>query len=471
MGEMRWEKDTLGEKEIPAGVYWGIQTQRAIENFSFGSTAMPFEVVKALGRVKNAAARANFRLGLLGKKLEEAITSVAQEIIWGQLNDQFPLDIFQTGSGTSTNMNVNEVIANRANELLGGERGKYKPIHPNDHVNMGQSSNDVFPTAIHLAALEALEDRVFPALEDLRSSLEAKAGEFKNTVKLGRTHYQDAIPVTLGQEFSGYVRMLEKARKRLENSGESLLEIPLGGTAVGTGLNTHPAFSELAIGELREITGFPLQEAENHFEAQGAREGLLEISAALRNLGVSLQKITDDLRWLAAGPVGGPGEINLPELQPGSSIMPGKVNPVIPEAIAQLAARIIGNDLSVVLGGLGGHLELNLMMPLMAGNILESMGLIEKACLRLGDKCIRGITANSDRCRGMAELSAGLATALVPRLGYEKAAALAREAAERKIGIKELIKEKGLPDRSELGILLDPLNLAYPHRGKKQEND
>ncbi len=469
--KVRREKDSLGEREVPAGVYWGIQTQRAVENFAFSTNTIPVGLIKALGRVKIAAARSNLDLELLEDKQARAIITSAEEVTEGRFNDQFPVDIFQTGSGTSSNMNMNEVIANRANEILGAELGKYSPVHPNDHVNLGQSSNDVFPTAIHLAVLETLEDRLFPALEKLRTALKGKAGELEKTVKLGRTHYQDAVPVTLGQEFSGFTRMIEKNLRRLENAGEALLEVPLGGTAVGTGLNSHYRFAGFAVEYIKEMTGLPIREANNHFEAQGAREGLLEISSALKNLAVSLRKIADDIRVIAAGPTGGPGEINLPQLQPGSSIMPGKVNPVLAEALAQISARVIGNDLGVTVGGFGGQLELNLMMPLMAHNILESIELLEKGCERFAEKCIRGITANPDRCRELAELSPGLATALVPKIGYDKAAALAQEAAKRKIRVKDLLAEKPFFSSQELKSLLEPLNLAFPHRGKKQEND
>ncbi len=470
MEKMRREKDSLGEMEVPAEVYWGIQTQRAVENFAFSSNTLPVGLIKALGLVKLAAVRSNLELGLLEEKQARAIITAAEEVIEGRFNDQFPVDIFQTGSGTSSNMNINEVIANRANEILGAELGKYSPVHPNDHVNLGQSSNDVFPTAIHLAVLEALEERFFPALENLRTMLKEKAGDLEKIVKLGRTHYQDAVPVTLGQEFSGFTGMIEKSLRRLENAGEALLEVPLGGTAVGTGLNSHYRFAGLAVGYLQELTGLPLREANNHFEAQGAREDLLEMSSALKNLAVSLRKIVDDIRVMAAGPNGGPGEINLPQLQPGSSIMPGKVNPVLAEALAQISARVIGNDLGVTVGGFGGQLELNLMMPLMAHNILESSELLEKGCERFAEKCVKGITANPDRCRELVELSPGLATALVPIIGYEQAAAIAQEAAKRKIKVIDLLIEKKHFSNQQLKSLLDPINLAFPHQGKKQEN-
>ncbi len=470
MEKMRREKDSLGEMEVPAEVYWGIQTQRAVENFAFSSNTLPVGLIKALGLVKLAAVRSNLELGLLEEKQARAIITAAEEVIEGRFNDQFPVDIFQTGSGTSSNMNINEVIANRANEILGAELGKYSPVHPNDHVNLGQSSNDVFPTAIHLAVLEALEERFFPALENLRTMLKEKAGDLEKIVKLGRTHYQDAVPVTLGQEFSGFTGMIEKSLRRLENAGEALLEVPLGGTAVGTGLNSHYRFAGLAVGYLQELTGLPLREANNHFEAQGAREDLLEMSSALKNLAVSLRKIVDDIRVMAAGPNGGPGEINLPQLQPGSSIMPGKVNPVLAEALAQISARVIGNDLGVTVGGFGGQMELNLMMPLMAHNILESSELLEKGCERFAEKCVKGITANPDRCRELVELSPGLATALVPIIGYEQAAAIAQEAAKRKIKVIDLLIEKKHFSNQQLKSLLDPINLAFPHQEKKQEN-
>src|SRR5262245_46237316 len=371
----RIERDTMGELAVPAEAYYGVQTARAIENFPISPLRMPRSVIRAMGLIKRAAASVNHSLGLLDKKLAEAIRRAATEVVEGKLDSEFPVDIFQTGSGTSTNMNVNEVISNRATELLGGARGS-KLVHPNDHVNLGQSSNDVIPTAIHIAASETIERHLIPALSRLHKALDRKAREFDNIVKIGRTHLQDATPVRLGQEFGGYARQIELAIARTKRAQEALSEVALGGTAVGSGLNCHPDFPAKVVATISRETGCSFKEATNHFEAQSAQDSLVEASGTVRTVAVSLMKIANDIRWLGSGPRCGLGEISLPETQPGSSIMPGKVNPVIAESALMAATQVIGNDLAVTLGGLSGVLELNVMMPVIAHNVLESIRLL-----------------------------------------------------------------------------------------------
>src|SRR5262245_11702763 len=372
----RVERDSMGEMQVPADALYGAQTQRAVENFPISNLRFSREFIRAMGLIKLAAARTNMDLGLLDKTTGESIVNAAQEVMDGKLDQHFVLDIFQTGSGTSTNMNTNEVISNRAIQMLGGVLGSKTPVHPNDHVNMGQSSNDVIPTAMHVAALAAIEGSLIPALRKLQSSLEAKAREFDSIVKIGRTHLQDATPVRLGQEFGGYARQVELGVRRLEKLRDTLGELPLGGTAVGTGINTHPKFAGKAIAHLSKLTGLKLHEAEDHFEAQGGKDAIVEASGILKTIAISLTKVANDIRWLASGPRCGIGEISLPETQPGSSIMPGKVNPVIAESALMAATQVIGNDLAVTLGGLSGVLELNVMMPVIAHNVLESIRLL-----------------------------------------------------------------------------------------------
>jgi len=460
---MRIERDALGEVEVPDYAYWGAQTQRAVGNFQISGEKMPATIIKSLGHIKKAAALVHMDLDLLDKNRGTAIIKGAEEVISGELEGHFPVDVFQTGSGTSTNMNVNEVIARRAGEIL----GEQKAVHPNDHVNMGQSSNDVFPSAVHLAILEEIENKFIPAMVELKESLEEKGQEFEDIIKLGRTHYQDAVPVSLGQEFMGFSHLVGEGLTGVKKARESLYDLPLGGTAVGTGLNTHPDFAHCAIKRLKEFTGFPLKTSNNYFAAQGARGPFVEMGGSLKEVAVSLRKIADDLRWMAAGPRGGPGEIKLPELQPGSSIMPGKVNPVLCEVIAQISAQVIGNEAAITIGGFGGHMELNLMLPLMARNLLSSVNLLASGSRALSEKCVAGIEADEKRCREVVERSFGLVTALVPYLGYDQAALIAQKAYQKDMTIREVLYEKGLFSPEEIDRILNPDVLAWPHGKNK----
>ena len=463
-GGFRIEADSMGQMRIPEKAYWGAETQRAVENFPVSNLRFPRRFLRALGMLKRASAEANRELALLPKDLAEAISLAAQEVMEGKLDDQFVLDIFQTGSGTSTNMNANEVIANRANEILGGKIGDKRPVHPNDHVNLGQSSNDIIPSSIHIAALEGIQRDLLPALNSLQSILEEKAREFDRVVKIGRTHLQDATPIRLGQEFSGYASMVQHGIRRLENAGRHLAELAVGGTAVGTGINTHPKFAGLVVGKISEMTGLTFREAENHFEAQGAKDALVEASSALKTLAASLMKIANDIRWLGSGPRCGIGEIILPEVQPGSSIMPGKVNPVIPEALCQVAAQVIGNDATIAIGGMSGNFELNVMMPVMAHNLLQSISLLTNASLLFAQKCVRGLKADGERCREMIEKSLAMATALSPHIGHDAAARIAREAYESGRTIREVALGKEVLPCEKLEKILDPWRMTEPGR-------
>ncbi len=457
----RLERDTMGELAVPVEAYYGVQTARAIENFPISSLRMPRAVIRAMGMIKRAAATVNHSLGLLDKKPADAIKQAATEVVDGRLDAEFPVDIFQTGSGTSTNMNTNEVISNRATELLGGARGS-KLVHPNDHVNLGQSSNDVIPTAIHIAASEMMQQQLLPALTRLHKTLKGKAKEFDQIVKIGRTHLQDATPVRLGQEFGGYARQIELGIQRIKQAQEALSEVALGGTAVGTGLNCHPKFSAKVMAIISKETGCSFKEAKNHFEAQSAQDSLVEASAHLRTLAVSLMKIANDIRWLGSGPRCGLGEINLPETQPGSSIMPGKVNPVIAESVTMVCAQVIGNDVTVTIGGQAANFELIVMMPVMAYNLLQSIELLATASNNFSAKCIEGIKANEERCKSLIEESLAMCTALAPEIGYEAAAKLAKEAYKSGETVRQVAKEqKVLPDR-RLAELLDPWRMTEP---------
>lgn len=460
--EFRIETDSMGNMKVPRNAYWGAHIQRAIENFPISGFRFPRRFLRAIGMVKLASAMANMKLGLLNKNLGNAITLSAKEVMEGKFDDQFVVDIFQTGSGTSTNMNANEVIANRANEISGGRFGDKKLVHPNDHVNMGQSSNDVIPSCIHIAALEGIESDLLPELERLQYALEKKAKEFNDILKIGRTHLQDATPVRLGQEFSGYASMVEHGVQRVENVRKNLSELAIGGTAVGTGINTHPKFAGLVIEKINELTGLKFNEAENHFEAQGSKDAIVETSSALKTAAVSLMKIANDIRWLGSGPRCGIGEIILPEIQPGSSIMPGKVNPVIAEALCQVAAQVIGNDTTIAIGGLSGNFELNVMMPVMAYNLLQSISLLTNATSVFTKKCISGIQANEERCRETMEKSLSICTALSPYIGYDRAAKLAEEAFESGRTIKEIAMEKGVLSEDELKKILNPWSMTEP---------
>ncbi len=460
--KFRIETDSMGEMKVPEKAYWGAQTQRAIENFPISDLRFPRRFLRALGMVKLSAAKANSQLGLLDEKLKNIISQAAKEVMDGNYDDQFVLDIFQTGSGTSTNMNANEVIGNRANEILGGSIGDKKPVHPNDHVNMGQSSNDVIPTCIHISVLEAIHNDLMPALKQLAEALISKEKEFDKIIKIGRTHLQDATPIRLGQEFSGYASMIQHGIKRLMNVYENLSELAIGGTAVGTGINTHPQFAQLVIKEVKRITGLEFREAENHFEAQGAKDATVEVSAVLKTIAVSLTKIANDIRWLGSGPRCGIGEILIPEVQPGSSIMPGKVNPVIAEALCMVAAQIIGNDAAITVGGLTGNFELNVMMPVITYNLLQSIDLLSKGVLVFTEKCISGLRANETRTKELVELSLAMCTALSPKIGYDSAAKIAKQAYATGKTIREVAQELNVLPPDELNKVLDPWSMTEP---------
>jgi len=454
-GDFRTEVDSLGEMQVPAAAYYGAQTARAVENFPISNLRFSRQFIRALGLIKKHAAVANASLGLLPGELGSAIETAAQEVIDGKLDAQFVVDIFQTGSGTSTNMNANEVIANRAAELLGGKRGD-KAVHPNDHVNRGQSSNDVIPAAIHLAALEAIEFQLRPALTELHEALLQKAEAFWEILKIGRTHLQDATPMRLGQEFSGYASQVAHGSRRLENLKMHLGELALGGTAVGTGINTHPEFARRTIAGLAKETGLELREASNHFEAQAARDACVEASGALKTVAVSLTKIANDIRWLGSGPRLGLGELKLPATQPGSSIMPGKVNPVMCEMVIQVAAQVIGNDAAITVGGLFGNFELNTMMPLIAYSLLQSIELLTNASRVFARRCVVGLEADSARCEASIERSLALCTALAPVIGYDQAAKIAKQAYESNRTVREVAGEISGLDKKTLDELLDP---------------
>ncbi|MGH2483923.1 MAG: class II fumarate hydratase [Candidatus Limnocylindria bacterium] len=455
----RLEHDSMGEVEVPAGAKWGAQTQRAVENFPISGLTLDRAVIHALGRIKAAAATANAMLGTLDADAAAAIRAAAEEVAAGGWDDQFPIDVYQTGSGTSSNMNANEVIATLAAEQFG------QPVHPNDQVNASQSSNDVIPSAIHLAATDGVVNELIPALDILAEALEAKADEFADVVKSGRTHLMDATPVTLGQEFSGYAAQVSYGIERLEATLPRLAELALGGTAVGTGINAPAGFASAVIEELRQTTGLPLTEARNHFEAQGAQDALVELSGQLRTIAIGLYKIATDIRWMASGPRAGLAEIRVPDLQPGSSIMPGKVNPVIPEALSMVCAQVIGNDAAVAFGGAAGNFELNIMLPMLARNVLESIRLLASSSRLFADRCVRGITADEARGREFAEGSPSVATALNPVLGYEEAASVAKQALAERKSIRDVVVERGHVDNGtitleDLDRLLDLMEMT-----------
>jgi len=457
----RTESDSMGSMQVPQDALYGAQTARALQNFPVSGRPLPPPFIHALGQIKQQAARINAELGLLDPKLAEAIANAAAEVASGRLDSEFPVDIYQTGSGTSSNMNANEVIANRACQLLGEPLGSQQ-VHPNDHVNLGQSSNDVIPTALHLALANEISDRLLPALERLQQRLGEKAGQFDDIIKIGRTHLQDATPVTLGQVFSGYARQVEQANERLQTALTGLQELPLGGTAVGTGLNTDLRFASLVIAELSRVTGLPLHEAENHFEAQGARDAAVAASGALKACAVALFKIANDIRLLGSGPRCGFGELQLPAVQPGSSIMPGKVNPVMAESLIQVCAQVIGNDAAITLGGLSGNFELNAMLPLLAVNLLDSCRLLANAGELFADRCIAGLTADRQRCAGLVDQSLAMVTVLAPVIGYDKAAELAKQAWQGGQTIRELCMQRELLPAAELDRLLDPEPMTRP---------
>ncbi len=451
----RDEKDSMGSMQIPADRLYGAQTERARLNFPISDLRFDRRFIRALGTVKRAAAETNESLGLLDHAIAAVIRDAAEEMREGELDDHFVLDIFQTGSGTSTNMNANEVLSNRAIQLLGGVVGSKTPVHPNDHVNMGQSSNDVIPTTLHVAALTAIEEDLLPALEHLQKALEAKAAEFDAIPKAGRTHLQDATPVRLGQEFGGYASQIEHGIRRLISTRESLCELAIGGTAVGTGINTHPEFAAGVAERISDLSGVHFREADNHFEAQSARDAAVEASGMLKVVACSLMKIANDLRWLASGPRTGLGEIHLPELQPGSSIMPGKVNPVMSEMATMVAAQVIGNDTAITIGGERGNFELNVMIPVIAHNLLQSIAILASGSRVFADSCVAGITADEARCRRNAESTAALATVLAPRIGYDKAAEVAKRSLKEDRTLREVVLDMELMTAEDLDELID----------------
>jgi fumarate hydratase class II len=459
--DFRIEHDTMGEVRVPKDALWRAQTQRAVENFPISGTPLESAHIRALAQVKAACAKANAELGVIEPDMADAIVAAAAEVASGAHDREFPIDVFQTGSGTSSNMNTNEVLATLATRSLG------RDVHPNDHVNASQSSNDVFPTSIHVAATAAAANELVPALDHLAGALEAKAAAFATVVKSGRTHLMDATPVTLGQEFGGYAAQIRKGITRIEASLPRVAEVPLGGTAVGTGINTPHGFPQRVIELLAEDTGLPITEAEDHFEAHGARDGLVEFSGQLRTIAVSLTKICNDLRWMGSGPRTGLSEIALPDLQPGSSIMPGKVNPVLPEATLMVCAQVIGNDVTMAVAGASGSFELNVMLPVMARNLLESIRLLGNASRVLADRAITGITANEERCREYAESSPSVVTPLNRHIGYEAAAKIAKKAVAERKTIREVVIELGYVDRGELteeqlDQALDVLSMTHP---------
>jgi fumarate hydratase class II len=465
--EYRIEKDSMGEVQVPKSAYYGAQTQRAVENFPVSGIGFPPKFIRALALIKHAAASANRDLGLLDAKIADAIHRAAQEVMDGKLDKEFVVDIFQTGSGTSTNMNANEVIANRALELQGKERGG-KGVHPNDHVNMSQSSNDVIPTAIHVSALEAIQKELLPALAGLQRALKKKSEEYDRIVKIGRTHLADATPIRLGQEFGGYARQIELAIERIEGAAQGLEELALGGTAVGTGINTHPEFPARAIKKISEMTGLNFREAKNHFEAQAAKDAVVQVSGSLKTLAVSLTKIANDLRWLSSGPRCGIGEIGLPDTQPGSSIMPGKVNPVMCESVLQVAAHVIGCDATITICGQAGNFELNVMMPVMALRLLEAITFSASVVKAFTQKCVVGIEANQERCEEMIEKSLAMVTALAPVIGYDAAAKIAKESFTSGKTVREVaLAHKVLPEE-KLKKILDPWRMTEPGIPEKE---
>ena len=463
----RVEKDSMGEVTIPAGMLYGAQTERARQNFPISGIRFGRRFIQALGAIKKAAAAVNLDLGLIDEERAGAIQRAGSEVMEGVLDEHFVLDIFQTGSGTSTNMNANEVIANRAIQMLGGEVGSKDPVHPNDHVNLGQSSNDVIPTATQVAAVVAIAEELLPGLRRLAGALRAKAEEFDDVAKAGRTHLQDATPVRLGQEFAGYATQVEQGIRRAEMASRALTELAIGGTAVGTGINTHPEFARRVVEALSREFGAEFREAEDHFEAQGSRDVVIEASGMMKTIASSLTKIAGDLRLLATGPRTGFGEINLPAVQPGSSIMPGKVNPVMVEAVCQVAAQVTGNDVAVALGGQHGHLELNVMQPLMTHNLLQSIHILGTASNEFAGRCVEGITVNRERCQRFAESTAALATALAPRIGYDKAAEVAKKSLLEDKTLRQVVLEEGLLSEGELDRLLDFRAMTEP--GIRQE--
>ena len=454
----------MGTIEVPDDAYYGSQTQRAVENFPISGITISKSMIQALAIIKRSAAAVNHDLGILDEERKKAIIQAADEIIDEKFDNQFPVDVYQTGSGTSSNMNCNEIIANRASELMGGTIGSKEPVHPNDHVNLGQSSNDVIPTAIHIAANTMLEKELIPALQVLAEELDKKTSKFAGIIKIGRTHLQDATPITLGQEFSGYTQMVKNGIKRIQNAQGLLSELAQGGTAVGTGINTKEQFGSLMSKEISSYTGISFKEADNHFEAQAAQDAAVETSGVLKTIAVSLSKIANDIRWLGSGPRAGLGELILPAVQPGSSIMPGKTNPVICEAMIQVCGQVIGNDTAIIIGGQGGVFELNLMLPLIAHNLTNSIELLTNGTRVFTDKLIIGLQANEEKCSGYIEDSLAMCTSLAPVIGYDKAAEIAYKAYESGKTVREIATEEKVLDKEQLDRLLDPKMMIIPDK-------
>ncbi len=458
--KFRNEKDSMGTVKVPDTAYYGANTQRAYENFQFSSLNFPSSFIHTIALIKKSAASANTKFGLLDNEISQAICKASEEILDEKYEDQFIVDVFQTGSGTSTNMNINEVIATRANEILTGKKSSHTPVHPNDHVNLGQSSNDVIPTAIHISAIYAMKMQLIPSLCRLYDSFARKSTEFSTIKKMGRTHLQDAVPITLGEEFSGYARQISLGMERIKDTFKRMEELALGGTAVGTGINTHKDFARTVIKLLSDHFDIRFKEANNHFEAQGAQDAALDASGALKTVAVSLLKIANDIRFLSSGPRCGLGELTIPSLQPGSSIMPGKVNPVIPEAVIQIAAQVIGNDTTITIGGQMGNFELNTMLPVMAYNLLQSIDLMSSAAELFAKKCIDDIKANPEKCKENIGKSLAMVTYLVPHIGYDKAALIAEAAYKTGKTIKEILEEKKIVT-GDVTHLLEAISTYY----------
>jgi fumarate hydratase, class II len=464
MTDTRIERDSMGDMHVPAGAYYGASTARAVENFPISSLRFSRRFIAAVGLVKWACAEINHALGFLDDTKTRLIQQAAQEVMDGKLDDQFVADIFQTGSGTSTNMNANEVIASRANEIATGKRGGREPIHPNDHVNMEQSSNDTIPTAIHVSAAIAMQESLLPSLHHLRDALHAKMKQYDDVVKIGRTHLQDATPIRVSQEISGWAQQAGLSAVRCQKAIRALRELPLGGTAVGTGINSHPDFGRRVIEVISQKTGIPFDKAGNPFEAQASKDGVVETSGFLRTIAISLTKIANDIRFLASGPRCGLGELSIPATQPGSSIMPGKVNPVMSEMVLQVAAQVIGNDATIAFAGsaLGSTFELNVMMPVMAYNLLQSIELLGNAARVFADRCVSGLEANRERCSALVEQSLAMVTSLAPIIGYDKAAEIAKESLATGKTVREIARERKVLDEAALNRALDPLRMTSP---------
>jgi len=471
MQEYRIEKDSLGEVKVPKDAYWGAQTQRAIENFPISGIPFPVVFIRSLGHIKLSCAKVNVELGILDKKLARAIIQACDEIVKGKFDDQFPLDIFQTGSGTSTNMNANEVIATRANEIVTGRKNTKSPVHPNDHVNMGQSSNDMIPTAIHVAAYLQLKELLLPSLGLLYKTMENKSKNYKNVVKTGRTHLMDAMPITLQQEISGWATQIKYSIKRIDSTLPRLSELAIGGTAVGTGINTHPQFGKKVSEVLSELTGITFIEAQNHFEAQSSQDAVVELSGQLKTLATSLMKIANDMRWMNSGPITGLSEIRLPSLQPGSSIMPGKVNPVILEAVRMVCAQVMGNDAVISIANSMGDFQLNVMLPVIAHNIIQSITILANASQLLAEKAIKGFEVNEKHILELIHMNPIIATVLNPIIGYDKAAEVVKKALKERKTVKQVVVEMGYLSKEKAEKILKPEVMTKPgFSGTKRDN-